>query len=141
MHTSGLSNQSDLLPDGPQIHDSIHLGAISNAYDPDHKLITRRRTTVQAEAHLARQERSIVKSAESSILAVDFRQAANPMIQAVREAMLQAVRSAGRTFLRFDFSFASGVHASTWIVPFELTLAKKLNAHFGSGGIWWNTPR
>jgi hypothetical protein len=35
----------------------------------------------------------------------------------------------------------AGTDVSTWTNPFDLTLATKLKAYFGDGGIWWNTGR
>ena len=34
-----------------------------------------------------------------------------------------------------------GTSISTWNNPFDLTLATKLKAYFGDGGVWWNTRK
>jgi len=38
-------------------------------------------------------------------------------------------------------SSVAGTNVSSWTNPFDLTLAAKLKAYFGDGGIWWNTGR
>ena len=94
-----------------------------------------------------------MKSAQPSILAVNWQQAANPMTEAALYGVTRALESVGRAFIGLDSSFTihhvsrlldssvSGTNAITWSNPFDLTLALKLKAYFGTSGTWWNTPR
>lgn len=94
-----------------------------------------------------------MKSAQTSILSVNWQQAANPITEAALYGITRALESEGRAFICLDPSFKihhvsrlhdssiSGTNATAWTNPFDLTLAKKLNTYFGPGKIWWNTPR